>query len=155
MAGSTNSTDDDPVLRVVEASVEAQTKLMLAYMEQMRQQVTDQVTRAMYDEMGGEQFYVRKNRKSRAEERNDAIRKDCAPVSEGGGGLSLRAASNKHHLSKSRVSAILKEKPGGVLKKPISSKKDKNDAVRKKRKWCLKQGKQLICCAERLRRGRS
>lgn len=103
MAGST----DDPVLRIVEAAVEAQTRLMLAYMEQMRQQVTDQVMRAMRAEMGGEQIYMGKGTASRLVERAAAIRKDCAPVAEGGGGMSIRAAARKHNLSKSQVFRIV------------------------------------------------
>ena len=99
---------DDPVLRIVEAAVEAQTRLMLAYMEQMRQQVTDQVMRAMRAEMGGEQIYMGKGTASRLVERNAAIRKDCAPVAGGGGGMSIRAAARKYHLSKSQVAEILR-----------------------------------------------
>lgn len=112
MAGST----DDPVLRIVEAAVEAQTRLMLAYMEQMRQQVTDQVMRAMRAEMGGEQIYMGKGTASRLVERNAAIRKDCAPVAEGGGGMSIRAAARKHHMSRSQVARLVRapDKKGGT-----------------------------------------
>lgn len=108
MAGST----DDPVVRIVEAAVAAQTRLMLAYMEQMRQQVTDQVTRAMRAEMGGEQFYMGKGTASRLVERNAAIRKDCAPVAEGGGGMSIRAAAKKYHIGKSQVAEIIGQTGG-------------------------------------------
>ncbi len=97
MAGST----DDPVLRIVEAAVEAQTRLMLAYMEQMRQQVIDQVERAMRAEMGGEQWYARKETATRAVGRDAAILADAAA------GMSLRAMSRKYHLSKTQVSRIL------------------------------------------------
>lgn len=103
MADST----DDPVLRIVEAAVDAQTRLMLAYMEQMRQQVTDQVRRAMHTEMAGEQIYIGKGTASRQVERAAAIRKDCAPVAEGGAGMSIRAAARKYHLSKSQVFRIV------------------------------------------------
>lgn len=103
MAGST----DDPVLRIVEAAMEAQTRLLLAYQEQMRQQITAQVMAAVRGEMAGEQFYVGKGTASRLVERNAAIRKDCAQVAEGGGGLSIRAAARKYHIGKSQVAEII------------------------------------------------
>jgi Mor family transcriptional regulator len=101
MAGST----DDPVLRIVEAAVEAQTRLMLAYMEQMRQQVTDQVMRAMRAEMGGEQIYMGKGTASRLVERNLAMCADRA------NGMSIRAIAKKHRVSKSCAAVVVSDVP--------------------------------------------
>ena len=99
MAGST----DDPVQRIVEAAVEAQTRLMLAYMEQMRQQMTDQVTQAMRKEMSGEQFYVGKGTAARLVERNAAMCADRAA------GMSIRAIAKKHRVSKSCAAVVVSE----------------------------------------------
>jgi Mor family transcriptional regulator len=101
MAGST----DDPVLRIVEAAVEAQTRLMLAYMEQMRQQVTDQVMRAMRAEMGGEQIYMGKGTAARLVERNVAMCVDRAA------GMSIRAIAKKHRVSKSCAAVVVSDVP--------------------------------------------
>ena len=61
----------------------------------------------MRAEMSGEQIYIGKGTAALAVKRNAAIRKDCAPVAEGGGGMSIRQAARKYHISKSQVAEIL------------------------------------------------
>lgn len=101
MAGST----DDPVLRIVEAAMEAQTRLLLAYQEQMRQQITAQVMAAVRGEMAGEQFYVGKGTASRLVERNAAM---CADRSAG---MSIRSIAKKHRVSKSCAAVVVSGVP--------------------------------------------
>lgn len=113
MAGST----DDPVLRIVEAAVgasmdaalgaamEAQTRLVLAYQEQMRKNITDQVMRAMRAEMGGEQFYMGKGTAAWLVKRNAAMCVDRAA------GMSIRAIAKKHDVSKSCAAVVVSGVP--------------------------------------------
>lgn len=105
--------EDDPVMRVVDRAMDAQTRLLVAYVENMRETIRQEVRREVRTEFGGEQFRVRKDTAECNLERDEAIRRDARPVAEGGLGLSLRALGRKYHIGKSRVAEVLAAGDGG------------------------------------------
>lgn len=100
---------DDPVMRIVDRAMEAQTRLMMTYMESMRAQIRREVEREVRAEFGGDRTYFGKGVSGRNRERDEAIRRDARPVSEGGLGMSLRALGKKYHMGKTRVAEVLSE----------------------------------------------
>jgi Mor family transcriptional regulator len=92
--------NDDPVIRIVEAAMEAQTRLLLAYMEQHTRQLREELTKKLRSEFSGEQVYMGKGTAGRLIERDAAILADSQT-------MSLRALARKYHLSKSQVSRVL------------------------------------------------
>jgi Mor family transcriptional regulator len=100
MAGFTERVDD-PVERMVELAMQAQMRLMLAYMDAMKENLRAELQRATRNEFGGEQPYFGKGTQARNDERDAAVRADKAA------GLSLRAIAKKHHMSKTQVSRVL------------------------------------------------
>lgn len=92
---------DDPVERMVELAMQAQTRLMLAYMEAMKENLRSELLQATRSEFGGEQPYFGKGTQARNDERDAAIRADRAA------GMSLRAIAKKHRMGKSQVSRVL------------------------------------------------
>lgn len=99
---------DDPVGRVVDRAMAAQTRLLLTYMDQMRETIRREVEKELRDEFSGEQIYMGKGTADRTQARDAAI------VADSAAGLSLRALARKYHLSKSQVSRVLvKDETGG------------------------------------------
>lgn len=99
--------DDDPVTRIVDRAVQAQTRLLVVYMNGMREQIRQEVKREVQAEFGGDRTYICKGSADRNRQRDEAIRRDARPVAEGGMGLSLRALGSKYHMSKSRIAEVL------------------------------------------------
>lgn len=98
---------DDPVMRVVDRAMEAQMRLMIGYMENMREQIRREVEREVRAEFGGDRPYFGKGTSDRNKQRDEAIRRDARPASEGGLGLSQRALGRKYHTSQSNVCKVL------------------------------------------------
>lgn len=107
MAVSDVMNRDDPVMRIVDRAMEAQTRLMMTYMESMRAQIRREVEREVRAEFGGDRTYFGKGVSGRNRERDEAIRRDAMPVSDGGLGMSLRALGRKYHMGKTRVAEVL------------------------------------------------
>lgn len=103
--GSTDK--DDPVERLVEMAIEAQTRMMIAYTNNLREEMRKIVRR----EFGGEQVHFRKCEDDRNKDRDARIRQEALPIAQGGLGLSIRALARRHHLSKTQVERILKTAP--------------------------------------------
>lgn len=101
--------NDDPVMRIVDRAMEAQTRLLMTYLGNMREQIRRDVEREVRAEIGGEQQYFGKRVPDQVRLRNEAIRRDAKPLNEGGTGLSLRALGRKYHMSKSNVALVLAE----------------------------------------------
>lgn len=99
--------EDDPVMRVVDRAMDAQTRLLVAYVENMRETIRQEVRREVQVEFGGEQFRIGKGTAERNQKRDEAIRYDARPVAQGGLGLSVRALGRKYHIGKSRVAEVL------------------------------------------------
>lgn len=104
--------NDDPVMRIVDRAMEAQTRLMMTYLGNMREQIRREVEREVRHEFGGDRPYFGKGVSDRNRLRDEAIRRDAQPVSEGGLGLSLRALGRKYHMGKSNVARVLAEVNG-------------------------------------------
>lgn len=100
---------DDPVMRIVDRAMEAQTRLLTTYLNNMREQIRRDVEREVRAEFGGERTYFGKCVAEKNRLRDEAIRRDAKPVSEGGLGLSLRALGRKYHVDKRTVSRVLAE----------------------------------------------
>lgn len=92
---------DDPVERMVELAMQAQTRLMLAYLDAMKENLRSELLQATRSEFGGEQPYFGKGTQARNDTRDAEVRADKAA------GLSLRAIAKKHHMSKTQVSRVL------------------------------------------------
>ena len=92
---------DDPVERMVELAMAAQMRLMLAYMDAMKENLRAELQQATRSEFCGEQLYFGKGTQARNDSRDAAIRADKAA------GMSLRAIAKKHHMSKTQVSRVL------------------------------------------------
>lgn len=101
--------EDDPVMRIVDRAMEAQTRLLMTYLGNMREQIRRDVEREVRAEFGGDRAYFGKGTSERKRARDEAIRRDAKPVSEGGLGLSLRALGRKYHVDKHTVSRALAE----------------------------------------------
>jgi Mor family transcriptional regulator len=99
--------DDDPLSRLLDRAVQAQTRLLLSYIENSREQARIDMARMIRDEFGGDQVYFGKGVAEKNHARDMAIWSDARPVSEGGQGLSLRALGKKYHLGKSRIAEVL------------------------------------------------
>lgn len=102
------SIEDDPAARIVELAMEAQTRLMVAYLGQMKETMRKEVEALIEREFGGDRVYFGKGSASKLQEAHAAIRRDALPVAQGGQGLSLRALAKKHHRSKTQIARILK-----------------------------------------------
>jgi len=107
MAVGQKQIDDDPLNRLIDRAVQAQTRLLLNYIESTREQMLTDVTRLITEEFGGDQLYIGKRSSDKNSARDLAIWQDAQPVAEGGKGLSLRALGKKYHLGKSRIAEVL------------------------------------------------
>ena len=102
---------DDPVERIVDTAVAAMTRMMLAYMEQMRSEIRREAAAAVRGEFAGDQFYVGKDCGDRAAVRNQAIMADRVA------GLSVRAIAKKRNVSKTHVARVLEKEVSRSLVK--------------------------------------
>ena len=99
--------DDDPLNRLIDRAVQAQTRLLLNYIESTRGQMMADVAHLIKEEFGGDQLYIGKGPSDKNHARDLAIWRDAQPVARGGQGLSLRALGKKYHLGKSRIAEVL------------------------------------------------
>lgn len=105
---------DDPVMRIVDRAMEAQTRLMMIYLGNMREQIRREVEREVRAEFGGDRPYLGKGVADRNKARDEAIRRDALPLKDGGLGLSLRALGRKYHMGKSHVARVLAKVEGNT-----------------------------------------
>lgn len=107
MAIEQKQIDDDPLNRLIDRAVQAQTRLLLNYIESTREQMLTDVARIIKEEFCGDQLYIGKGVAEKNRARDIAIWRDSKPVAAGGQGLSLRALGKKYHLGKSRIAEVL------------------------------------------------
>lgn len=101
--------DDDAVSRMVDRAVDANVRMLVAYMDNMKAAIKAEVERELRAEFAGDQVYFGKGSADRKATRNAAIRSDARPRDQGGLGLSIRALSRKYHLGKTQIATILAE----------------------------------------------
>lgn len=104
---------DDPVERLVDLAMAAQTRLMLAYMEAMRETLREELRATTRAEFGGEQPYFGKGTLARNETRDAAILADREA------GMSLRGIAKKHHVSKTQVCRVIDRGQWPTINRPI------------------------------------
>lgn len=107
MAVDEKQIDDNPLKRLIDRAVQAQTRLLLNYIESTRAQMIADVARIIQDEFCGDQLYIDKGAAEKNRARDLAIWHDAQPVAAGGHGLSLRALGKKYYFSKSGIAKAL------------------------------------------------
>lgn len=107
MAIDEKQIDDNPLNRLIDRAVQAQTRLLLNYIESTRGQMMADVARIIQEEFCGDQLYIGKGVAEKNRARDLAIWHDAQPVAAGGRCLSLRALGKKYYLGKSRIAEVL------------------------------------------------
>lgn len=99
----TTEPDDDLVFRLVDITLAALRRAGVNFVPTIRSEIASVVRK----EFSGDNVYIPKALGAQKAKRDEAIRRDARPVSDGGLGLSLRALGRKYHMGKSNVARVL------------------------------------------------